>query len=101
MLKDLKSIIPVFGDHKLIMFCIDEMKHKPDLIYIRDWRHYSKELLCDDLGKISWNTNIDDVQGFWNHLESILINVIDKIVPVCKFENNVVKETVPRHIKNK
>ena len=40
-------------------------------------------------------------QGFWNHFESKLINVIDKIAPVCKFEDNIVKVTVPGHIKNK
>ena len=38
---------------------------------------------------ITWSTEIDDVQGFWNHFESKLINVIDKIAPVCKFEDNV------------
>ena len=101
LIKDIKSITPVFGDHRLIMIDIDEVKPKPIVVYRRDWRHYSKNVLSDELNMITWSTEIDDVQGFWNHFESKLINVIDKIAPVCKFEDNVVKVTVPGHIKNK
>ena len=101
LIKDIKSITPVFGDHRLIMIDIDEVKPKPIVVYRRDWRHYSKNVLNDELNMITWSTEIGDVQGFWNHFESKLINVIDKIAPVCKFEDNVVKVTVPGHINKK
>ena len=67
LIKDIKSITPVFGDHRLIMIDIDEVKPKPIVVYRRDWRHYSKNVLNDELNMITWSTEIEDVQGFWNN----------------------------------
>ena len=89
-----------FGDHKLKIYCIDEPKEKI-VTHRRDWRHYSKEILCTELSMINWSINIEDVQGFWNTFEKKLLHVVDKIIPMTKFVNNAVKEPVPRYIKNK
>ena len=67
----------------------------------RDWRKYSKELLCDELSIVDWKSNIGDVQGFWNEFENKLVHVIDKIVPLTPFVNNIIKEPIPSVIKNK
>ena len=99
MINDLKGVTPVFGDHKMIIFCIDVIKPKIDVTYRRDWRHYSKDKLCNELCSIAWSNDIDDVQGFWNDFECKLINVVDKIVPITKFENNIAKVQMPKVIK--
>ena len=91
----------LFGDHKLINLCINVCKPKIAITYRRDWRHYSSVFLCNELSKVNWSFLIDDVQGFWNDFELKLIDVIDKMVPITKFENNVVNVIVPRVIKNK
>ena len=85
----------------MIIFRINVNKPKIDVTYKRDWRHYSKDNLCNELCSIDWSTDIDDVQGFWNDFEFKLIYVIDKIVPITKFENNIAKVPVPKVIKNK
>ena len=45
--------------------------------------------------------DIENVQGFWNDFEFRIIKIIDELIPKCTFVNNVVKEKVPRIIKNK
>ena len=64
IISDMKSLTLVFGDHKLIIFCIDVIKPKIEVTYKRNWRHYSKENFCNELCLIDWYTDIDDVQGF-------------------------------------
>ena len=54
MIGDVECITPLFGDHKLIMFCIDEPKDKI-VTNRKDWRHYSKEILCTELSMINWS----------------------------------------------
>ena len=61
--------MPVFGDHSLVMFCINVIKPKAEVTYKRDWRHYSKENFCNELRFINWSLDIGDVQGFWNNFE--------------------------------
>ena len=100
-ISNISSIMPLFGDHRLITFCINEAKPKPFVNFRRDWRKYSKEHLCNELSLIDWNLNIDDVQGFWNALEAKLISVIDNIIPMTKFVNNTIKERISSAIKNK
>ena len=41
IISDMKSLTLVFGDHKLIIFCIDVIKPKIEVTYKRNWRHYS------------------------------------------------------------
>ena len=62
--------MPLFGDHRLITFCINEAKPKPNVNYRRDWRKYSKESLCNELSLIDWKIDTDGVQGFWNVFEN-------------------------------
>ena len=75
----LKSMTPVFGDHKMKIFRIDVIKPKIDVSYRRDWRHYSKDKLCNELCSIDWSNDIDDVQGLWNDFECKLISIVNKI----------------------
>ena len=65
----------------------------------RDWRFYSKELLNTKLNAVSWNIKIDRVQEFWNEFENKLITVIDDIVPLRDFTDNIIKEPTPRIVK--
>ena len=76
---------PCFGDLVLLIICVNEQKPKVDPIKRRDWRLYSKDLLCDKLKNVNWLCDIDDVQGFWNHFEIMLVTVIDNIVPLKDF----------------
>ena len=102
VIKNIKALTPIFGDHQLIIFnvesqkpCINALNKK------RDWRFYSKELLNESLKTVDWNINIDTVQGFWNELEYKLITVIDDVIPLKDFSDNFAKESVPKIIKNK
>ena len=85
----------------MVIFRINIIKPKINVTFRRDWRHYSKDKLCDELCSIDWSTDIDDVQGFWNDFECKFIDVVDKIVPITKFENNIAKVPLPKVIKNK
>jgi hypothetical protein len=43
----------------------------------------------------------DSVQGVWNEFENKLINIVDEIVPIKEFENNLqLKSQVPPQIKH-
>ena len=102
---DLSSIThlnPPFGDHVLISFVINGVKNPSIPTLKRDWRTYTKELLCAKLAAVNWSIEIDSVQANWNKLENMLINIIDEIVPMRGFVNNTVKNNPPPpHIRNK
>ena len=85
----------------MIVFNVNEPRPKLEVQLRRDWRKYSKELLCEELIIVNWKSNISDVQGFWNEFENKLVQVIDKIVPLTPFVNNMIKEPIPGVIKNK
>ena len=48
-ISNIYSIMPLFGDHRMIIFNVNEPRPKPEVQLRRDWRKYSKELLCDEL----------------------------------------------------
>ena len=100
-ISNISNIVPYFGDHRLIIFCICASKILIEPNLHRDWRKYSKDSLCCLLSDVEWSIDIDDVQGFWNDFETKIIKVVDELVQLCAFVNNVVKEKVPRLIKNK
>ena len=64
----------------------------------RDWRKYSKESLIVKLNSVDWNIEIDEVQEFWNVVESKLIQINDDIVTLVDFDTNVIKEKAPKEI---
>ena len=53
---------PIFGDHDLVISHLCIVKPLPKTSVKRDWRKYSKERLCNDLGAINWLSDADCVQ---------------------------------------
>ena len=53
------------------------------------------------LNNVEWCYEIDDVQSFWNNMESKIVNIVDIIVPVTQFLNNYVPPSIPHQIKSK
>lgn len=101
LIDNLNSTIPNFGDHVIVHFDLI-VKKTPETITIkRDYRKYSKEILCIKLSTVDWDLKINDVQDFWNVFECELLNIIDIIAPLAPFVNNEVKKNViPPTIKN-
>ena len=89
---------PFFGDHVLVEFIVDAKLNAVTENICRDWRNYSKDLLCDKLSNINWDIDVCEVQQFWNVFENLLIKVIDEIVPMTVFWGNAVKNNTPRII---
>ena len=50
---------------------------------------------------MDWNIQIEDAQQYWNVFENMLVNIVDEIVPMVEYHNNVIKEKTPGIIKNK
>ena len=96
----INSVEPPFGDHKLIYFDIDHKNSEPERLLKRDYRLYSKDLLCNELAKENWSFDIEPVQEYWNVFENKLINIIDKIIPIASFgANNLIETPTPKIIK--
>ena len=91
---DIHSITPIFGDHVMICFNLRLDKSVKQSSMKRDWRSYSKTLLCEKLAVMDWTINDDSVQGYWNCFENKLIGVVDVLVPLVDFVNNNVKSTL-------
>ena len=87
----LKYTNPVFGDHVLVEFIIISIFIKNVPVRCRNWRGYSSNKLCNMLSNVDLNINIDDVQGYLNEFERLLIKIIDEIVPLVDFHGNIIK----------
>lgn len=99
--QNLTSITPNFGDHVLVHFDLITNKTTEIVTFKRDYRKYTKDILCNKLASIDWDLKINDVQDFWNVFECELLNIIDIIAPMSKFTNNEVKtNATPPSIKN-
>ena len=80
----LTQSIPLFGDHTLIIFSLRSTKTSQKSFYKRNWKSYNRELPNKKLKDVRWEMNLDDVQSYWNTFESLLIEIVDHLVP---FEN--------------
>ena len=101
VVKNINSCKPYFGDHLLIFFDVCTDNQKPVESYKRDWRNYSKLALCQALDSVEWDVCADGVQDCWNIFENKLINVIDNLIPMTKFEKTKAKNTTPpKKVKN-
>ena len=102
-IKNLKNVIPPFGDHLMISFEIIHNQAPTINIYRRNWQNYTKESLQQKLLIQNWDIENEDVQGFWNSFESILVTVIDELAPVQCIPDklNVREIKIPIPIKNK
>ena len=78
------------------------LEKKVDEVSIRrDWRKYSKIVLLEELSRVDWNSDVNNVQNMWDEFESKLVRVVDKITPLTEFINGKVKIKLPNSIKNK
>ena len=93
----LKLSEPHFGDHKLLTFLIKQKQNirHDDPIIRRNWTNYSKAHLIEKLNNEDWCCNRNDVQSYFNWMESQLINIIDKLAPV-----EVIQSRTNKHISN-
>ena len=91
------TVKPCFGDHLLVIMELVLNKPTVEILFKRDWRKYSKDILCNHLNEINWNYEYDSVQSFWDYFETMLIKIVDKIVPSVPFVN---KSTQISHVKN-
>ena len=100
---DITLLTPLIGDHKLIVFTVTGSLEPPEITYKRNWQNYSQEKLNDQLSKINFEIEADEVQTIWNKFESLLMPIIDEIAPLVAFVNNVtVQSTLPNEtIKRK
>ena len=72
------------------MFCIKTKCLKRVNELKRDWRFYSKLLLCNKLANVQFDLTIDNVQGCWNDFENKLITVVNEKLPVRNHCNDVI-----------
>ena len=80
---------------------LNQLKSEPVLSMHRDWRTYSKDNLIHMLRNVEWCSDFDTVQDLWNDIECKLIKIIDSIVPLKTFINNVIPQCIPPQIKAK
>ena len=53
----------------------------------RDWRKYTKQLLENKLSECNLEMHINNVQDYWNSLETKLVTILDDIT-MAEFKNN-------------
>ena len=97
----IQSTKPLFGDHMLVSITVRLEKKVDEVSIRRDWRKYSKIVLLDELSRVDWNSDVNNVQNMWDEFESKLVRVVDKITPLTEFINGKVKIKLPNSIKNK
>ena len=103
IVKQIKNLAPLVGDHLLIIVEITGIVEKPKVILKRDWRSYSKNLLLTKLQTVQFNVDYESPQDLWNNFEITLLPIVDEIVPYAEFCNNTVSNSnsTPKYIKNK
>ena len=95
------SFSPNFGDHLMVNFNLNLKSLPPTEITKRNWTHYSKTALCNELSAVDWDLGINDVQQYWNVFENLLVNIVDKVAPLATFTNNKITNIdLPNSIKN-
>ena len=70
---------------------------KKNVELMRDWRFYSKSILCSKLANINFFLSSSNVQDF----ENKLIVVIDEVLPMRTHCNDVINQPPCPFIKNK
>ena len=85
-----------FGDHKMIVALVGvEMKKEILKIRRRNWKHYSKEALTDELSRVLWQYEIESVQELWNSYEQEISTIVDKLAPIEEYNNNTKNKKHP------
>ena len=58
-------------------------------------------MLLTELAKVNFNTNIVDVQNYWNSMEQNLVQLADLVAPMEEFVDNQTTEKMPQIIRQK
>ena len=73
LIKNLESISPEVGDHRLVMCTIISDPPVVKSVIKRNWRLYNDSILIQKLKDQNFTSQTDDVQQFWNQMEYKLI----------------------------
>ena len=103
LISTISSVKPNFGDHLLITFNLQGNELNQEIILKRNWQNYSKEILINKLKDINFSNQISSVQSMWNTFENELIPIVDNIVPIVPFKQNITvsSQKMTPVIKNK
>ncbi len=72
----------VVGDHCPVITTLTRRSQSLTVTKtVRDWKKYSPELLLTELGKHSFEIELESVQDFNDELEQRLMTIVDKLVP--------------------
>ena len=83
----------------MMQLCL--VRPPPRTSFRRSWLRYSPEALCAGLSLVDWSNNATDAQGAWDDFENKLIAVVDDLVPLCGFKNNLQVKLPSNIIKRK
>ena len=97
----ISTVTPLFGDHLLLLCCVENETGEGSCSIRRSWKNYSKTALCEMLANEDWSCESDTVQGTWNIFENKLVRITDKIVPEISFINSVIVQKIAPEIKSK
>ena len=101
-IKNISSLTPPFGDHKLVSFDTSIEKLLPKQTFKRNWKNYTKEKLIAELTVKNWQIKRDSVQSYWNEFESMLVEIVDRLAPLQTITQIEKDKSKPNpHIKNK
>ena len=92
---------PIFGDHELIMAEVNIIRPKAKTTFRRNWCKYTKEKLENELGLVDWSNDSINDQEIWNDFELKLVDVIDRIAPICEFKGDSPIKGLNHIVKNK
>ena len=102
LVNNCSSVTPNFGDHLLIILELTLVRPTIKNITRRSWRNYSKQNLINAFNEVVLEIDCIDVQQYWNEFENIIIDVIDKIVPIEEMCPQKTQRTeIPNSIKTK
>ena len=79
-----------YSDHLMLTFTLESAQKEGQVINLwkRSWKHYKKELLCEELSRLDWNIETNDAQSYYNILENLIVNVVDKLAPMKMYSIN-------------
>ena len=71
------------SDHVPVIITLTVCKEKgqPAIIWARDWKNYSPEILEERLSAVDWNITCTGVQDYNDELEQKIMTVLEKIIP--------------------
>ena len=83
------SFHPPFGDHLPVVVEISCSKPLIKKSIRRNWCNYSAFGCVSRFGTVDFAIDSFTVQEYWNKLENLIINLVDQIVPLTEFNNEI------------